>query len=100
MNIELGCKTYRNALVPPYPLANDICSYNLRHTYCTNLQRRGVDIRTAQKLMGHSDIRMTANIYSHTSIDDLRDDYEKITGKATEKTVKSKIEKLQKVVTL
>lgn len=80
MNIELGCKTYRNQLVPPYPLAADLCSYCLRHTYCTNLQRRGVDIRTAQKLMGHSDIRMTANIYSHTTVEDIAQNYDIIAG--------------------
>lgn len=80
MNIELGCKTYRNKLMPPYPLADDLCSYCLRHTFCTNLQRRGVDIRTAQKLMGHSDIRMTANIYSHTTVEDISNDYDRIIG--------------------
>lgn len=32
---------------------------------CTNLQKKGVDIRTAQYLMGHSDITLTANIYTH-----------------------------------
>ena len=80
MNIELGCKTYRNKLIPPFPLADDLCSYCLRHTFCTNLQRRGVDIRTAQRLMGHSDIRMTANIYSHTGIEDISSDYDQIVG--------------------
>lgn len=107
MNIELGCRTYRNQLVPPYPLADDLCSYCLRHTYCTNLQRRGVDIRTAQRLMGHSDIRMTANIYSHTNIEDISNDYDKITGKTrvllggenSVKMAENSIEKWQKVVT-
>lgn len=103
MNIELGCKTYRNKLIPPYPLADDLCSYCLRHTYCTNLQRRGVDIRTAQKLMGHSDIRMTANIYSHTTIDDISSEYDLITGKSTPVKASDGAEnnliKLQKVVT-
>ena len=40
MNISMGCKVYRNALVPPYPLADDIVPYCLRHTYCTDLSRR------------------------------------------------------------
>ena len=71
LNIALGCKTYRNKLIPPYPLANDIVQYCLRHTYCTNLAKKGVDIRTAQKLMGHSDISLTANIYTHTDNDDI-----------------------------
>lgn len=65
MNISMGCKVYRNQLVPPLPLADDFVPYDLRHTYCTDLQRAGVDIRTAQRLMGHADIQITANIYTH-----------------------------------
>lgn len=80
MNIELGCRMYRNQLIPPFPLADDLCSYCLRHTYCTNLQKRGVDIRTAQYLMGHSSIRMTADIYTHTGQEDILNDFDMITG--------------------
>ena len=65
MNISMGCKVYRSQLVPPYPLAEDFVPYCLRHTYCTDLQKKGVDIRIAQYLMGHADIKMTANIYTH-----------------------------------
>ena len=60
-----GCRVYRNELLPPFPLAEDFVPYCLRHTYCTDLQKKGVDIRTAQYLMGHADIQMTANIYTH-----------------------------------
>lgn len=65
MNISMGCRVYRNHLIPPYPLAEDFVPYCLRHTYCTNLCKKGVDIRTAQHLMGHSTIELTANIYTH-----------------------------------
>ena len=65
LNISMGCRVYRNELVPPLPLASDFVPYCLRHTYCTDLQKKGVDIRTAQKLMGHADIQVTANIYTH-----------------------------------
>lgn len=71
MNISMGCKLYRNELVPPYPLAEDFVPYNFRHTYCTNLARSGVDIRTAQKLMGHANIQLTANIYTHVDMNDI-----------------------------
>lgn len=99
MNIELGCKTYRNQLIPPYPLADDLCSYCLRHTYCTNLARRGVDLRTAQKLMGHASIRMTAEIYSHVTVDDLAADFDKITGNEPRKEAEKVLEKWPNVVT-
>lgn len=65
MNIAMGCRVYRNRLIPPLPLAEDFVPYDLRHTYCTDLQKKKVDLRTAQYLMGHSDISLTANIYTH-----------------------------------
>ena len=37
----------------------------LRHTYCTNLFNAGVDIKTAQELMRHSDINTTMSVYTH-----------------------------------
>lgn len=45
----------------PYP----IHAHMLRHTYATTLYRAGVDLRTAQQLLGHATIQMTANIYTH-----------------------------------
>lgn len=71
MNILMGCQVYRNQLVPPLPLADDFVPYCLRHTYCCNLKKADVDVRNAKYLMGHSDIRLTANIYTHTDTDDI-----------------------------
>lgn len=65
LNISMGCKLYRNQIIPPYRLASDFVPYCLRHTYCTDLQKKGVDVRTAQKLMGHANIQMTVDIYTH-----------------------------------
>ena len=41
--------------------------YDLRHTYCTNLEKKGVPINIACRLMGHSDISVTSKIYTHAS---------------------------------
>lgn len=71
LNISMGCRVYRNQLVPPLPLAEDFVPYCLRHTYCTDLQRQGVDVRTAQRLMGHADIQTTVNIYTHVDISQI-----------------------------
>nr|DAE34602.1 MAG TPA: Integrase [Caudoviricetes sp.] len=78
MNISMGCTVFRNQLIPPYPLADDFVPYCLRHTYCSNLCKKCVDIRVAQYLMGHSDIRLTANIYTHTDISAIIDVAEKM----------------------
>ncbi len=80
INIAMGCKVYRNELIPPFPLAPDLVPYCLRHEYCTDLARNGVDIRIAQKLMGHSDIKLTANIYTNLNHDDLAEIAELIPG--------------------
>ena len=72
MNISMGCKTYRNALIPPLPLADDFVPYCLRHTYCTDLCKSGIDVRIAQKLMGHANISITADIYTHVDMDDIQ----------------------------
>ena len=45
--------------------APDLVPYCFRHTFCTDLQKKGIDVRVAQKLMGHSKIELTATIYSH-----------------------------------
>lgn len=39
--------------------------HQLRHSYCTMLYYAGVDIKTAQKLMGHSSAKMVYDIYTH-----------------------------------
>lgn len=46
--------------------------HELRHTYGTLLREGGVDIYTIQKVMGHSDISVTADIYVHNDIDVLK----------------------------
>lgn len=37
----------------------------LRHTYASQLFKAGVPLKTVQTLLGHSDISITANIYTH-----------------------------------
>ncbi len=47
----------------------DLVPYCLRHTFCSDLMKKGIDIRIAQKLMGHSTIDLTSTIYSHMDED-------------------------------
>ena len=45
----------------PYP----IHAHMLRHSYATALYHAGIDLRTAQRLLGHASIQMTAEVYTH-----------------------------------
>lgn len=45
--------------------ATDLHPYIFRHNYATMLYYNGVDIKEAQRLLGHSSIRITLEIYTH-----------------------------------
>lgn len=51
-----------------------------RHTYCSNQARAGMNPKTLQYLMGHSDIGVTLNTYTHLKYDDAKDEVLKMTG--------------------
>jgi integrase len=44
----------------------------LRHTFGSRLARNGVGLVQVQRLMGHSDPKLTAQVYTHLDVDDLR----------------------------
>ena len=45
-----------------------------RHTYCTNMARAGMNPKTLQYLMGHSDISITMNVYTHLGLNDAKEE--------------------------
>jgi integrase len=46
--------------------------HSLKRTFATTLSERGVHPSTAQKMLGHSDIKMTLAIYTHAK-DEMQD---------------------------
>ena len=48
------------------PITPHIC----RHTYCSNQAKAGMNPKTLQYLMGHSDIAVTLNVYTHLGLND------------------------------
>ena len=72
MELEHGTQVKRNALVEPH-LPPDFTPYLYRHTYCTDLQDAGVPLVVAARMMGHSDVKITARIYTHASADSFDD---------------------------
>ena len=45
-----------------------------RHTYCSNMAKSGMNPKTLQYLMGHSDIGVTMNTYTHLGLEDAKDE--------------------------
>ena len=39
----------------------------LRHTYCTRMAENGCDIKVLQEIMGHKNIKITMQVYNHSS---------------------------------
>ncbi len=70
-------KTLRKVL-KPYGV--DI--HSLRHTYAYLLKQQGVHVTTAQRLLGHSDPRVTMSIYTQV-LDNEIDDVGLLLSKAT-----------------
>ncbi len=52
---------------PKLTLIDNITPHMFRHTYATILYNAGVDIKSAQRFLGHSDINVTLKIYTHLS---------------------------------
>ena len=55
-----------------------------RHTYCSNMAKSGMNPKVLQYLMGHSDISVTLNTYTHLKLDDAKEEIEKLAQKASE----------------
>ena len=54
-----------------HEVADDLQLYCFRHTFCTDLEKKGVPINVAKALMGHSSLAMTSKIYTHYDEDTL-----------------------------
>lgn len=80
LDIFMGAKLYRNQIIESV-VAEDLTPYCLRHTFCTDLQRAGVPINVAKELMGHSDISITAGIYTHKDQAVLHKNMQKLSRK-------------------
>ena len=57
-----------------------ITPYVCRHTYCSNMAKSGINPKTLQYLMGHSDIAATLNVYTHVGLEDAEKELQKMQG--------------------
>lgn len=69
-------KKYKK-LHPDQPLPH-ITPHVFRHTFCTKMANAGMDLKSLQYLMGHSDAGVTMNVYTHASYDSAQAALQKI----------------------
>lgn len=63
-------KRYRKAFTTRMP---KVTPHVLRHTFCTNMQRAGIDVKSLQYLMGHSNASVTLDVYTHTDFEMVKE---------------------------
>ena len=61
-------RTLRKALAP-----HGITIHSLRHTYAYILKKQGIHVTTAQRLLGHSDPKITLSIYTRVLDNEIDD---------------------------
>lgn len=71
--VEKYNSTYR---VPLPKITPHVC----RHTFCSNMAKSGMNPKTLQYIMGHSDISITMNVYTHLQFEDAQAEFERVIG--------------------
>ncbi len=51
-----------------------------RHTFCSKMARAGMNPKSLQYIMGHSEIGVTMNTYTHIHFEDALVDFRRVTG--------------------
>ncbi len=82
----------------------NITPHVCRHTYCSNMAKSRMNPKTLQYLMGHSDISVTMNVYTHIGFDDAEEElkrmeeFRKAQAEVEQKKEKPMSQKMFKVI--
>lgn len=69
------CEKYNGIYKVPLPrITPHVC----RHTYCSNMAKSGMNPKTLQYLMGHSNIGITLDTYTHWDFEDAKADFQRL----------------------
>ncbi|MCR4691890.1 MAG: site-specific integrase [Lachnospiraceae bacterium] len=56
----------------------EITPHVCRHTFCSKMARSGMNPKTLQYIMGHADISVTLNIYTHVTVEDAKEEFARV----------------------
>ena len=71
------CQKYNSIYKVQLP---KITPHVCRHTFCSNMAKSGMNPKTLQYIMGHSDISVTLNTYTHLGFEDVQEEMGRVCG--------------------
>jgi len=74
-HMQWAMQKYRRTQKIPLPT---ITPHVLRHTFCSNMAKSGMNPKTLQYIMGHSDISVTLNTYTHIQFEDAKEEFDRV----------------------
>ena len=83
------CQKYNTSYKVQMP---KVTPHVCRHTYCSYMAKSGMNPKTLQYLMGHSDIGVTLNTYTHLKFEDAQQELQRVVkGQQAENLLPSEI---------
>lgn len=73
--IQVICQKITEATGTPFP---HISPHTFRHTFATRCMEKGLNVKALQKILGHSNINMTLQVYTHTTAGFLSQEMKKL----------------------
>ncbi len=61
--------SYNESIEENETILPDFSPHTLRHTYCTRMAEKGMDVKVLQEIMGHKTIAITMQVYNHVDFD-------------------------------
>lgn len=77
------CEKYNKIYKEEMP---KITPHVCRHTFCSNMAKSGMNPKMLQYIMGHSDIGVTPNTYTHMKYEDAEEEMHRVIKQAAETT--------------